>query len=275
MRDVNIRSWITGAVLSVLALGAPAAPLPLFDAHIHYSEDAWTVVAAEAAIERLRKAGITRVFVSSSGDDGTQRLYAAAPDFVIPALRPYRKRGEQVVWARDESIVVHVEQRLKKYRYAAIGEFHVYGKEADLPVVRRMVDLAKQHNLLLHVHSDADAIDRIFAHDPQARVVWAHAGFEEPARVRQAMSAHKNLWADLSIRSDVADGAKVAGNWRKLFLDFPDRFMVGTDTYSPERWSDVAAHADWVRTWLADLPPSVAERIAHKNGEAVIAAAFR
>ena len=32
--------------------------------------------------------------VSSSSDDGTQKLYAEAPDLVLPSLRPYRSRGE-------------------------------------------------------------------------------------------------------------------------------------------------------------------------------------
>jgi hypothetical protein len=51
------------------------------------------------------------------------------------------------------------------------------------------------------------------------------------------------------------------------FLEFPDRFLVGTDTFTPERWYYVVEHAKWSRQWLADLPPEVAERIAYKNGE--------
>ena len=48
----------------------------------------------KAAIEILRKAGSKGAMVSSSSDDGTQKLYAEAPDLVIPVLRPYRQRGE-------------------------------------------------------------------------------------------------------------------------------------------------------------------------------------
>jgi len=55
---------------------------------------------------------------------------------------------------------------------------------------------------------------------------------------------------------------------------FPDRFMVGTDTFVPERWHYVPEHATWSRAWLAELPPDVAEKIAWKNGEAVIGEAF-
>jgi hypothetical protein len=56
--------------------------------------------------------------------------------------------------------------------------------------------------------------------------------------------------------------------------EFPDRFMVGTDTYVPERWHYVPEHSAWSRAWLSDLPPEVAERIAWKNGEAVLGAAW-
>lgn len=113
-----------------------ALDLPLFDAHIHYNHDAWESVPPKAAITRLRDAGIKRALVSSSSDEGTQKLDAEAPDFIIPEPRPYRKTGETSTWFRDESVVGYLQERLKRYRYVGIGEFHVSGIHADLPVVR-------------------------------------------------------------------------------------------------------------------------------------------
>jgi predicted TIM-barrel fold metal-dependent hydrolase len=132
-----------------------------------------------------------------------------------------------------------------------------------------MVELAKKHNLFLHAHSDVDAVERMFKQWPQARILWAHAGFERPERVAEMLRKHKNLWADLAFRTDQASGDKVDPAWRATFLQFPDRFMVGTDTYTPERWHYVGEHASWSRQWLSDLPRDVAERIAWKNGEQV------
>ena len=262
----------------LLVLGAPAlgraADLPIVDAHIHYSHDAWNVVPPKEAVALLRKAGVKRALVSSSDDEGTQKLLAEAPDLVIPALRPYRTRGDLGTWVRDEAVVAYVEERLRRHRYVAIGEFHVYGADADLGVPRRIVQLAKQHGLMLHVHGDADAIERFFRQDPDARILWAHAGFEAPERVRELLRRHRNLWADLASRSDHGAGGKVAPDWRPVFLEFPDRFMVGTDTFVPERWRYVLEHASWSRAWLADLPPDVAERIAWKNGEVVLGGAL-
>lgn len=266
------------AIAILLALTVPAiagaAELPLFDAHVHYSHDAWQSVPPKEAIAILRKAGLRRVLVSSSSDDGTQMLHAEAPDLIVPELRPYRSRGEISTWVRDESVATHVEERLGKYRYVGIGEFHVYGADADLPVVRRIVQLARRHGLMLHAHSDADAVDRLFRQDPDARILWAHAGFERPERVREMLRRNRNLWADLAFRTDHASAGKVAPEWREAFLEFPDRFMVGTDTFTPERWHYIGEHAAWSRGWLADLPPDVAERIAWRNGETLLGGAF-
>ena len=43
--------------------------------------------------------------------------------------------------------------------------------------------------------------------------------------------------------------------------------MVGTDTFTPERWHYVVEHARWSRQWLSDLPPDVARKIAYENGD--------
>ena len=261
--------------LTLLALTLPAhaqtppIELPIFDAHIHYSHDAWETVPPKQAIDILRKAGVRRALVSSSGDDGQQKLYQAAPDLILPSLRPYRSRGDIGTWVRDDTVVKYLEDRLKRYRYVAIGEYHVFGADADLPVMRRVVQLAKEYRIYLHSHSDADAIERQFKQDPGARILWAHSGFERPERVREMLRRHRNLWCDLAWRTDHAPGGKLDPDWRAAFLEFPDRFMVGTDTPTPERWHYIPEHARWARTWLAELPRDVAERIAFRNGEAV------
>ncbi len=264
--------WIILALAAVLAAGGPAraADLPLFDAHIHFSHDARATLPAEEAAARLRRAGVIGALVSSSDDAGTQALLAAAPDVVVPALRPYRKRGELTSWLRDPGNIAYVEDLLGRHRYVAIGEFHVDGADADLPNVRRLVELAREHKLFLIAHSDADAVEHLFRHDPGARVLWAHAGFERPETVRDTMRRHKALWADLSFRYEVARDGSVAPGWRAVFTEFPDRFMVGTDTYTPERWKDVESHAAWARGWLATLPPDLAAAIAHGNAERLI-----
>jgi hypothetical protein len=268
-----MRNVLLAAMLS-LAAAVPAAAdqsRPIVDAHIHYSHDTWSVVPPPEAIKLLRQAGLRKAFVSSSSDDGTQMLYKAAPDLIVPVLRPYRTRGEIGTWVRDLTIIPHVEARLKANTYAGIGEFHVFGADADLPVMRRLVELAKERKIFLHAHSDVDAVERIFKQDPQARVLWAHSGFDQPDNVRALLAKHKMLWADLAFRNDYAPGGRLDTSWRQLIVDFPDRFMVGTDTPSPERWYYVGEHASFSRKWLAGLPTDVADNVGFRNAERLAA----
>jgi hypothetical protein len=244
--------------------------LPIFDAHIHYSHDAWDQVPTNAVIALMRKAGLQSALVSSSNDDGTQRLYEAAPDLIIPSLRPYKARSELSRWQTDPQALAMVEQRLKTYRYAAFGEFHVSGEAADQPNVKRMMQLAVQHNLILHAHSDAEAIERLFRQQPQAKILWAHSGFERPSAIAALLRKHKNLWADLAYRSEMGADGKVDAQWAAMFNDFPDRFMVGTDTFTPERLHYIPEHANFSRAWLSGLPAGVAQNIAFKNAQALI-----
>ncbi len=270
--EMSVKTVLSAAaVIVVLPLATPGAQAQflLVDAHIHYSHDAWDMLPPVEAIKILRKAGLKKAFVSSSNDDGTQMLYEQAPDLVVPVLRPYRRRGEISSWYSDETIVGMVEERLAKNIYAGIGEFHVYGPDADRPVVRRIVELAAKYKIFLHAHSDIDAVDRIFAQNPEARVLWAHSGFDSPEDVAMMLRKYNNLWADLAFRSEHASNGKVDPQWRKVFLEFPDRFMIGTDTYTPDRWYYVVEHADWSRNWIADLPRDVGENIAYRNAEAL------
>ncbi len=256
------------AALAPLAARAADA-LPIFDAHLHYSHDAVDVLPPADAIGLLRKAGLKRAMVSSSDDEGTQKLHALAPELILPQLRPYRRRSDLSTWFKDDGVLKYVEERIRKHKYVAIGEFHLYGADAELPIPRRMVELAKQHKVFLHAHSDADCIDRLFKQDPGARVLWAHSGFIAPSEIVTALRRHQNLWCDLAFRSDQGSGGKVDAGWRAAFMEFPDRFMVGTDTFTPERWHYVVEHANFSRAWLADMPGDVAERIAWRNGESL------
>lgn len=260
-----------GAGAPALADDGAAPLLPVFDAHIHYSHDAVEITPPAQAAALLRAAGVRRALVSSSDDNGTQKLLEAAPDIIVPALRPYRRRGEISTWMHDPTVIDYLESRLAAFEYEAIGEFHAFGDDIKTDVIQRMIAMAKERDLLLHHHGDKEAVDLIFRTWPQARVLWAHSGFDRPDVVREVLYRHPNLWADLAFRSDMAvRGGGLKPEWKALFEEFPDRFMVGTDTFAPERWYYVGDHAEFVRGWLADLEPAVAQKIAHENAAAML-----
>lgn len=270
---INRRSFtafLGTAALSEIPFANAAVDMPLFDAHIHYSHDAWEVVPPKEAVAILRKAGLRGALVSASNDQGTQMLIAEAPDLIAAELRPYRTRGEIGSWVRDPTVITYMEQRLAKYSYVGVGEFHLSGDDAELAVPKRMVALARERNLVLHAHSDIDAIERLFRQWPQARILWAHSGFDRPQAVQDMLKRHPNLWSDLAFRGDHATGGKVDSAWREAFLSHPDRFMIGTDTFTPERWYYIGSHAAYSRGWLADLPLPVAEQIGWRNAERLL-----
>ena len=74
------RFLATSAAAALLPSAARAvgAPMPIFDAHIHFSHDAAERFSAGGAVAILEKAGLKRALVSSSGDAGTRALYASA-----------------------------------------------------------------------------------------------------------------------------------------------------------------------------------------------------
>ena len=267
------------AFLGVLLLSCTSAPVaseepPVFDVHIHYSHDVWDALPPREAIQRLRKAGISRALVSSSGDEGTRRLHALAPDLVIPALRPYRKRSDLDSWMNDESVIPYLKEKLADYRYAAIGEFHIQGEQVDLPVVRTMVQLAREHNLILHAHADADAIIGLFDQFPEARIIWALACFEYSSKVKELMDIFPNLWADLSFRWEIHTTNRFLPTWDSLLVEHADRFMLGVDTYTPQRWLKIQDTLDWYNRLFSSLPREVADKIRYQNAQRLFANAY-
>lgn len=253
------------AVFAVASGTSANDSLPIADAHIHYSHDSVEMTPPERVIELMREANLKLALVSSSDDRGTQLLADLAPDIIVPGLRPYTRRGQLSSWYTDQKNLDYVEQLLEKNRYASIGEFHLYGDTADLPIPRRIVELAAEHNLILHAHSDAEAVERLLAQNPVVKVIWAHAGFDDPETVSEVLSRHDRLWADLAFRGEVGSGGSLSQEWRELFEAHPTKIMLGTDTYTPERMFYVPSHAQGARVWLDTLPAELAERIAWKN----------
>ena len=142
---------------------------------------------------------------------------------------------------------------------------------AALGWLRRDIETAEEQLRDLpgrrELRRDADAVERVIKQDPDARILWAHSGFDRPENVPAMLEKHPKLWADLAFRTDHASGGKVNLEWRAAFLEFPERFMVGTDSFTPERLHYIAEHARWSRQWLGDLPKEVAEQIGYRNGE--------
>jgi hypothetical protein len=242
------------------------ATQPIFDAHIHYSEDVWEALSPGQALQKLGEAGIRRAVVSATPAEGAERLYRATPARVVPFLRPYPSRAHRYTWHRDPAIPDWLRAQLGRIPYRGIGEFHVFGDDANGPVVREIIDIARQRGLVLMAHTDPVGLAAILARAPDTDVIWAHAGFDVPLDELQALlEAHPRLWLELSFREGILEGGVLTPAWRRFFDAHAGRCLAGTDTYTPGRWADLAGLVEETRQWLAQLPEAQASRIAHDN----------
>jgi hypothetical protein len=218
-----------------VALGAAASDLPpIFDAHLHYNDEATAVYPVTEVLKRIRDNGVATILATSRPNDGTRALLSAAradpreTPRVVPFVRPYRTHADVGTWFNDPEIYTLVESELRRdVGYQGIGEFHVFGNDAGGIWVKRIVALAVERNLWLHAHCDDAALEILFGHDPGARIIWAHTGFTTPpAKIARYMERYPNLVGELSFRYDITDGGKIAPAWRALFLAYPDRFVA-------------------------------------------------
>ena len=249
---------------------------PLFDAHLHYNDEAIASHPVTDVQARMRRAGVRAIIANSRPNDGTKSLASARTPAlsVVPFVRLYRNRADYNGWFADETIYAMVQDELVRGTaagpYRGLGEFHLYDSaNANGAVAAKLMRLAQERDLAVLAHVDDAAIDLLFAHAPRARLIWAHTGIggAPVARVRELMRRHPTLLGELSYRPGLT-GADVhlSAEWKALLTEFPTRFLVGSDTWINARWDEYESLMRAARLWLGDLPADVARRVAWDNG---------
>jgi hypothetical protein len=259
---------------------------PLFDAHLHYNEEAWNGSVGPHGpadvLARMQRSGVKAIVANSRPNDGTKALAASeqtarAGVTVVPFIRLYRNRADYDNWFRDETIYEMVQAEFARGvsgaqagPYKGIGEFHLYDSaNANGPVAKKLMQFAGKNNFAILAHVDDVAIDLLMAHAPNARLIWAHTGISGApvARVEALLARYPTLMGELSYRPGLTcDAGKLCPEWRALLLKYPTRFMIGSDTWVNQRWQYYDELMKGYRTWLGDLPPDVARKIGWDNG---------
>src|SRR6202162_4889732 len=201
------------AALAVAAIGAAGARaqerLEIFDAHLHYNQEPAPFYTLAQVLEVFRRNAITGIVATNRPNKGTHQLVEAkAPGlWVVPFIRPYRVRSDIQTWFKDSAIYELIQSEYKRGYYRGVGEFHIYGQDAEAPLVKKAVDFAAERNLYVLAHCDETALLILFRHNPKAKIIWAHTGFSTPvARVRELLDQYPALWAELSYRSGITEG---------------------------------------------------------------------
>ena len=267
----------------------PASTVPIFDVLTSYDQTVWSKYPPEKIAALLDQAGVSRVLASSVPDEGSLRLRAALGDRVVVELGMYKVRTDLFSWAQDGTTLPYVQSIYQKGVHRGLGEFHMQAGWAALPASKAAFELAAREKLFLHV-SAAPAVlsETLNAVGPDKTVLWAHAGigfnnppWPGPAEIDALLSKWPKLSADLSYRDDIAPFGKLYPEWRDLLIKYKDRFMVGSDPSvlngfncekprgctGTERWDVYVNLINTFRTWLGQLPPDVAEAIAHGNAD--------
>ena len=257
---------------------------PLLDAHLHYNEEAQAAHPLADVLDRMQRSGVRAIVANSRPNDGTKSLAAAKNETrkagvtVVPFIRLYRNRADYNGWFNDDTIYTMVQTELARGTaaglYLGIGEFHLYDSaNANGPVAKKLMALADDKQLAVLAHVDDVAIDLLMANTPskgaKTKLIWAHTGIGGASvqRVRSLLQAYPQLMGELSYRPGLtgSDG-KLSPEWRVLVLDFPTRFMIGSDTWINQRWQYYGELMQGYRTWLGDLPADVARMVAWDNG---------
>ena len=282
------------AVAWALALGlAPLAQAadyggPLLDAHLHYNVEAVQGPhPISDVLARMQRNGVRAIVANSRPNDGTKALVEArtqtdaAGVTVVPFIRLYRNRADYDNWYRDESIYEMVQAEFTRGTargpYRGIGEFHLYdSSNANGPVARKLMAFAEDKQLAVLAHVDDVAVDLLMANAPskgqKLRLIWAHTGIggTPVERVEAMLARYPLLMGELSYRPGLTcEGGLLCPEWRALLLRYPDRFLIGSDTWINPRWQQYDELMQGYRRWLGDLPPEVARQIAWDNGAAL------
>ena len=187
---------------------------------------------------------------------------------------------------------------------------------ADHPLILLLADIAAKFNMPIDLHMDAtteetsvpqrfkggdnprilprtvDSLQRLLAHNRQARIVWAHGGSDPlgamtPTLIGSLMDEYPNLYMSLRVVGDKAPmhnkllaHGSIEPQWLELLIRHADRFVIGTDSFfiSPNLMGSGPGSKfaeqnvqkiKATRHFLSLLPPEVFRRIAGDNASRI------
>jgi predicted TIM-barrel fold metal-dependent hydrolase len=131
------------------------------------------------------------------------------------------------------------------------------------------------------LHDNVAAFERLLSHNPQAKIIWTHlgadyTGFRTADLCRRLLQGHPNLYMEIKVDplkpgfnallSESGNGT-LRPEWLRLFSDFPDRFVIGSDQHYGPKDELFTGRPRWAAAvgLLNQLPAAVRNRIALEN----------
>jgi len=253
--------------LLVLLLSLNLSAQPLFDAHLHYSAQDAQRFNPQKIIALLDKNAIHYAAVTGTPPEHVSKLYHLAPERIVPLLGVYRHSKDKSTWTNDKTLIPYFKKELERDVWRGIGELHIFAGDRHSAIFKDVIVLASARQLPLLIHSDPAVIDKLYEIAPKQPVIWAHAGtFPYTDLLSDYLQRYPNLSIDVSMRDErIAPNGIISDDWYELFVTYPDRVMIGADTYSTERWQMLDTAVGTMLGWLAQIPDDVAVKLAYNN----------
>lgn len=245
-------------------------------------------------LESIARAHPDRFAFVAGGESLNPMIHRTAPGDVTPEIvAEFRREAEAIA----RSGAAGFGELTAEHFSSGQGNHPYESTWPDHPLLLVLADVAAENGMPIDLHMEAVPRDmpfperlaggsnpeslkenilgfeRLLAHNRNARVVWAHAGWDLTGErtvplMRALLARHSNLY--MSVKLDTrgpqrtsaldAEGA-VRPGWLAMLREFPDRFMVGSDQFHDQATERLAR----ARTFADGLPADIALRVAREN----------
>lgn len=259
-------------ILGLMAFWAlPLFAEPMFDVHVHYDASHQPNWAVDRVMDTLTENRVQFAVVTSIPPELVLELQRVNDAMFVPMLGVYQKPKDKQYWHWNKDLVANLERNLKRHSWSAIGELHLFAQHKNSPVFRAILELADEYQLPLLLHADPAVIDKAYELFPDLTIIWAHAGkYPFPELLTDYLQRYPTLMIELSMRNErIAPDGELGTQWELLFYEYPERFMVGVDTFSKNRWNEYGQVNSTTRNWLSQLPEGIAQKMMMTNAKRV------
>ena len=240
-----------------------------------------------------------RLAFAAGGESLNSMLHDVSPENVTPRVaKEFRDEAETIA---NAGAAGYGEFATEHFSFG-VGRHPYESARPDHPLLLLLADIAAEHDMPIDIHMEAvpqdmpmpprfsglgpnpaslkeniSGLERLLAHNPKARIIWAHAGWDNTGErtvplMRRLLNDHPNLYMSIKIdehapkrTSPFDPDGNLRPGWLALLHDFSDRFLIGSDEFFDEAPQRLAL----VRRFVDALPPEIARRVANENARRV------
>lgn len=275
--------------------------LPIIDVEHHWGAK----MPIEQLIQKMDRNDVALTWLGVNERNGSQSSVETCrqfPNRLVPTtIHGDGKRWH----GRDMQFVHELVSDVRSGNFFAMGEFEArhyisntnnrdIHTPMDLPTFEEVFKTSEATGVPFLVHHEAEdsllpEFESMLAKYPNAKVIWCHVGrnrnpstwtqFPTPAGVERFINKYPNLHFDIlqsgaksvfpptgafdSVLYTVSE--ELVPEWKKLFNDYPDRFLIGTDI-NTGRWDSYDKVIHRLRKSVLEvLNPDAAEKVAYGN----------